>query len=262
MLCSWNPEHPCVNLTGNGRHLALERWGKRGEKNRARRQITETKPLKKIHFSLHGITWYQHKPLPLSPSSPFPQHRHYFSEIKIMDLWRHMANNSTSLHFRGWTLLLLKTVLLRWWSHNHRPTHSGGTQAAPLHRRQICLLLAVGSRSLVVERREQKGGRSGFLCCGTLSIYLVWSPSFRGRAEQDHVWVSQMTRKGKLACSFALCSQGLPRKSMATTQTSSSQSKGTSRKPPPHIISHNKHWLTGSHNNGKQRTAVVSTVTR
>lgn len=115
MLCSWNPEHPRVNLTGNGRHLALERWGKRGEKNRARRQITETETLKKIHFSLHGITWYQHKPLPLSPSPPFPQQRHCFSEIKIMDLWRRMANNSTSLQFRGWTLLL-KTVLLRWWS--------------------------------------------------------------------------------------------------------------------------------------------------
>lgn len=52
----------------------------------------------------------------------------------------------------------------------------------------------------------------------------------------------------------------LPRKSTATVQTSSSQSKGTSRKTSPHIIPHNKHWLAGSHNNGRQSAVGVSMI--
>lgn len=121
------------------------------------------------------------------------------------------------------------------------PVH--GDQSSSQQQTNL-LLLGAGRRNLVVERQGWKGGRREFLCCGTLSIYSVWSPRFRGWAEQDHVWVLQMTRKGKLVCSFFPSSKGLPQKSMATTQTSSNQSKGTNRKTPPHIISHNKHWFS------------------
>jgi len=144
--------------------------------------------------------------------------------------------------------------------HNYCPVPLSGGTSNPHHSRQT-LLLRAGSWNLVVERQEWRSRSSEFLCCGTLSINPVWSPSYRGCAEQDHVCVSQMTRKGKLICSFFfLSSKGLPRKPTATMQTSRSQSKGTSPQTPPQI-SHNKQWLTGSHNNGRERAMVVCTVT-
>lgn len=73
---------------------------------------------------------------------------------------------------------------------------------SPHHSRQTSLLLGAGSWNLVVERQEWRSRSSEFLCCGTLSINPVWSPSFRGCTEQDHVCVSQMTGKGKLVCPF------------------------------------------------------------
>jgi len=85
--------------------------------------------------------------------------------------------------------------------HNYCPVPLSGGTSNPHHSRQT-LLLRAGSWNLVVERQEWGSRSSEFLCCGTLSINPVWSPSYRGCAEQDHVCVSQMTRKGKLICSF------------------------------------------------------------